>query len=364
MSARYWLTLHNHKGEEIVRIDAFESLNYSLKENEIGGLSLGLADTFYPATLFQRDYTLRIYRQLPQSQTGSLEGQTAFFIRKIRNGKLGRVELEAFSAMHLLSRRIVAYAAGSAFASKDGPADDVIKDIVRENLGSEATDPLRRLTNYLTIQEDSSRGEDIEKAFSRRNVLEVVQELALASTEAGTWIGFDITLNVGTGLYFFQTYAGQRGVDRRYSSSNPTPFPMSSLTDGSYQEDDYTEEATYIYALGRGEEAERAVEVAFDLERIAASPFNRIEVGHQATQAETTPALLDEAATRLQEGRPAFRFSGNLQNVVGSEYGIDYAMGDLITFDYKGRQYDSRVTGIGVQATVNSETITTTLGNV
>ena len=87
----------------------------------------------------------------------------------------------------LLRRRIVAYAAGAAQAEMTDQSDDMCRAIVLDNLGSDAADgaadqqhvsePVRRRTRMAA---------SLTKAFARRNVLTVLQDIADIAATAGT----------------------------------------------------------------------------------------------------------------------------------------------------------------------------------
>ncbi len=81
----------------------------------------------------------------------------------------------------LLMRRIVAYAAGSAQAQKNGPADDIMRAVVRENLG-QAAGSGRDISAYgLSVEQDLSLAAQISMAFAWRNVYDVMSSIVDAA---------------------------------------------------------------------------------------------------------------------------------------------------------------------------------------
>ena len=115
---------------------------------------------------------------------------------------------------------------------------------------------------------------------------------------------------------------------------------------GAYAvEDDWTEEATVIYAGGRGEEELRDVASAEDAAASAASPVGRAERWREATMVEygNTARLTAEAEGALYAAQARVRFEGQAQDAPGAIYGRDYGWGDLLTVTAEGRTFDCRV---------------------
>ena len=87
-----------------------------------------------------------------------------------------------------------------------------MKTIIDANMGSGATDATRDLSSLLTIQKSFSLAPDIDISYSRRQLLDVLQDIAAYSWKNGTYLTFDIVYT-GPGTLEFRTYVGQRGVD-------------------------------------------------------------------------------------------------------------------------------------------------------
>lgn len=232
---------------------------YVLTERGIGTLKLTLPPS-YPIAYLQKDGRLRLNRNIGAG--AYLEGDATWLIRHRRQSLNGRervIEVWAEHANALMSRRIVAYAAGSSQASKAGAADDLIKAIVRENFTA-PTDTARTMSG-LSVAADLGQGPTVSRAFSRRKVLAVLRDLCDDAAAQGAYLGFEVR-TAGSSLTLL-TYINQRGADRRYGTGNYLPVPLSSgaISESSLDED-WSEEETYIYALGRGEEDNRAVGTA------------------------------------------------------------------------------------------------------
>lgn len=341
-------------GVKIAQLDQYLKLAYARAVNDIGTLVLEL-DPNSDASLYQLDTRLGVWRN------GVLDTECVWFVRKVRrtlsNSGERRLRVTAYSATDLLRRRIVAYNAGSTYAAKSDYADDMMKAIVSENLAGGATDADRDWSDYLTIDADTSDGEEINKAFSRRNVLTVLQELADASAQAGTNLYFDI-VTPGPGELLFTTFTGQRGDDRTITSASPLLFSpeLGNLADGELEED-YANEVTVVYAAGKGEGDEREVVEVEDTARSGASLFNRIEALRDARNADTTDELTAEGNGFLKAGRPRLVFGGSIVDTPQCRYGVEWKWGDKVTVQFEGRQFDAYINSLRVTIANGNEVI-------
>lgn len=252
----------------------------------------------------------------------------------------------------LLAHRIVAYAAGSAEASKTDYADDMMKAVVNENMIDAGSETFRvyPATNF-TKQADLSDGPSITKAFSRKNVLEVLQDICDASATGGTDLYFDIVPSVlsDQSLTFeFRTYTGQRGVDHSSAAVDQVFFgPAYGNMFGASYSENWTEEANYIYAGGDGEGDARQVLTAYDSTRYTLSPWALRERFTDGRGLETA-ALQSKANEELDKGKPVKTFSGTLLSTPNTTYGVHWNFGDRVTAEYRGRQFDGIVKAVQI----------------
>ena len=366
--ADYEIRIQDASGNTLLALDQWQSLDYARTVNNVGALTLRLPPTL-ALTYFKRDGRIFVYRSIP-NMPPRIDLQTYFLITRVQQVLTEQgeryIEIGAMDAMHLLKRRIVAYAAGSSQAVKSAAADDLMKAIVRENLSSSATDTSRQLAASLfSVTANTSQAPTVAKAFSRRTVLDVLRDVADASATAGTYLAFDVVWN-GTGLEF-RTYTKFRGVDHRYpSGTNPVLLSAEagSLTRASYQVD-YTDEVTVAYAGGQGEGTDRVVASSIDTTRATLSPFARCESWQDARQNTSSTAVQDEADAALRAGRPRITFDCTVNaDAPGALYGRDYGFGDVVTAQAFGQSVDCRVDGVRVTVTPDSETVAATLRSV
>jgi hypothetical protein len=342
----YEIRRYNTSGNLLGITTAFTKLTSIRTENTVGVLDLIL-----PAGKFQyEDFSVNQIIEVWREKNGVLElqGETAYFLRdwEIQSSKGERlIRLMAYDANWLLSTRIVAYDAGAATSEMTDYADDMMKAIVTDALGGDAA--TSRQLSALSIASDLSASEELSKAFSRRNVLTVCQELAQAATEAGTNTYFDV-VRTGVATFEFRTYTGQRGVDHGRTSGDMRPVGeqygnFEDVTFGTY----HSGEENYIYAGGQGEESAREIVEVSDSVRIADGyPFNRCEGWIDARHADTTALVTAEANAGLGEGKPRQVLTGRLVDTAGLRYGIDYGFGDVLSVEAFGYKVDCHVRSV------------------
>lgn len=363
-----WL-LHPAAGYPLALIDAFSALTYTKVTNGVGAFTLTLPGSFDTSKV-QEDTRVVIYRK-PRGGVRAID--FCGFVRKVAKSTLGghpAFTVSGYDLNYLLGNpggqtgRIVAYAAASSQAAKSDQADDMMKAIVRENLGASAI-AARNLTAYgFTVQADVGLGTSIEKAFAWRNVLAVLQEIADAShvTEA-TCVYFGIVpLNIGWECEF-RTKVGQWGNDHRFPSG-PAGSVVFGLEFANLAEversTDYSDEVTYAYAGGQGEESARVIKESSQATRLGMSPFNRRESFIDARQATIDNQVQDAADGAVRDGRPHNLFTGKVLDT-SQVYGRDWGHGDYVTGVYAGETIDCRIETVTVTIQNGVETVDATL---
>ena len=281
-------------------------------------------------------------------------------------GKTYHLTAEPF--VSLCSRRIVAYAAAAAQASKTDHADDMMKAIMRENYGSLATDTTRDMSSYLTIADDTSAAPSITLAFSWRNVKDVLLDIASASAAdetTPTRLYFDMPYDTTTQKPVFTTYVGQPGDDHTRDAAEPVVFSyMRDNTANAQLLYDYTSEKNYVYGLGQGEETARTlVEVSLP-PRMAASIWNRREASQDARQCSTTDGITAKALAALWDARPVIAIKGMLLSTPATEFGTHWGLGDLVTAELDTVAQDSIVESVALSVENGVEQITGTARSV
>lgn len=357
MSARYLIRIRRRGAGETI-IEMFHTLEYVLVENDVGGLQLVLPGADVSPLISLRDTEVEVYRT--EGGVTTLEGEKPFLIRDVQVALSPAGEylttITAVDAKHLLKRRIVAYAAGTSTSRKSNvAADDMMKAIVRENLGSSAA-AARQFSDF-GVEADTTSADVQTKAFAWRNVLTVLQEISNANyTGAPTtprYISFDV-VKQGDGTLQFRTYMDQRGTDRSLSSASPLVLSpeFGTLADASIK---YAtmDEATAVVVGGPGEESLRLTATVTASALTGLSYFNYIEAFADARNGNaSTAGLQSEGYNVLQERRARRLFKGRVVQTDAVRYGVQWRWGDRVAATFAGVTVDDcRIDRVRVRIT-------------
>lgn len=373
-AAQYSCYVDDPFGTRLADVSGFISLKYSRVVNDISSLVLVLPGNFDTNAICIPDGRIEVWRRLPDSSREYLDTETTWLIKTMElstddSGK-ETIVIEADHPLCLLKEpgRIVDYAAGSSQADQTDQLDDMMKAIIRQNLGTSATDNSRNLSAYLSVAPDLGLAPSTNKAFAWKSVLKVLQDLAATSAQSGTYLAFDMVAP-SPDTFEFRTYTQQRGVDHRFpSGQNPVIVGRDFGNMGAASlKFDYRNEVTWARAGGQGDGTNRNTATAQDSTRIGVSPFGRREAFVQATQYvdDTSGGLTAEAQAEVRNGRPRTIFRGKLLDTEDTRYGVHWGWGDFVTAQYKGYQIDCRVDAVtvSVKAGGSYETIEALLRN-
>lgn len=342
-----WLT--NEAGERLARLQPhwFQCTRVA---NGIGTFQMGVTPELDPAWL-RRDVMVQYWRRPAGGRLGLFR---SYFLRKwrydLRNGH-ETLRLYGRDMNYILTSRTVAYAEGSSQALKAAmEADDMMKEIVDENLVSDASSPSygSRDLAALSVAADLTAGPQLTMAISHQQVLDALQDIADASAQAGTRLYFDVVeSNVeDTTLQLeFRTYTGQPGQD--LTTLGVVFSPAYANLPSAFLDHDYTDEANYAYGLGQGKGADQEVQESYDSAAIAASRWNRREVSVSAG-GETSAGVLDaaDAAITAQAGR--VRMGGEVQDRARFRFGMDWRWGDLVRMRYRDEEQDALIKAVSI----------------
>lgn len=344
--------LADNLGNHLIEIANYKSYNYVLNcaPGNIGVLELELPRSFNTAFLM-RDGRIGPWRSI-NGRPPYLDNGAQYLIETIRY-RSTYTFVRASHATGLLDRRIIAYAAGSSYAQKAAAAaDDQIKTFWTENAGAsivgadrDGVETQADISAYVTTQANQSLGASIAKAAARRRLLAVAQELAEASTTAGTYLTFEIIAPSETTLEL-RTYATQRGVDRRASSGSPIILrEQAGVLENAQLEIDWRNEKTFVVAGGQGEGTARLIATSLDTTRMGLSPFGRNETFLDMSNVADAASLQDDADSGLRQARPVVTFTGDLIETPALTRGIQFDLGDMITAEdpQSHQQYDVRL---------------------
>lgn len=316
----------------------------------VGTLQLTVPGSFN-ADLFMRDGRIIPFRAIA-GRPPAMDNGACYLIERL-DFPLGYIQVTARATKSLADRRIVAYDAGSSYASKAAAAaDDQIKTVWKENAGAsivaadrDGVETQADISAYVTTQANLSQGQSIAKAFSRRVVSDVARELCEASQTAGTYLTYDILATSETTLEL-QTFAVARGVDHGSTSSSPV---ILSVGRGNLANPvltrDYSQECTFAIAGGTGTQTDRQIATQLDLVRMGASPFGRIERFFDMANVSDAAQLQDDADAGVRNGRPLIYMVGDLIETPATTRGLHFDLGDIVVMeDPRTRQrFDARI---------------------
>jgi hypothetical protein len=353
VSWQIWLD--DHEGNRREMIDNAAGFTVSRVKNSPGVCTIVLPTSYQD--YIAPDAMLEFWRK-PERGAIGLFG--LYFVRRWELADINgtdKVVVTGYDAIELMRRRIVAYAAGSAYAQKTGKADEILWEVVVENMGVSVTDADRSLAAYLSGTPPVYSCPEITMGFAWRNVLSVCQDICEASRQAGTELYFDWEpyISVTSGInFYFHTYTGQRGSDRSADSTTANPVffgrDWGNLVGASLAYD-YTEEVNYVYAGGAGEEANREIVEVEDATREGVSVWNRREGfcdARNASSADPTDEITSRGNASLEAGRPKITFSGTLTDTYQFKFGVDWFYGDRVTCSHFGRQFDGVIKALAI----------------
>lgn len=363
MTVSYSVYVSDQFGNRLADASNFIKLVYARVTNDIGSLTLTLPLDFDTNMLRFPDGRIEVWRRIDGGRE-YLDTETTWLLKQSKKTLTAdgqeNIVVTAKSPLCILREpgRFVNYVAGSAQAQYSAAAaDDQIKQVARENIGSSAT-ASRDLSAYISIATNLGLGASVAKSFAWRDCLKVMQEFANASTQAGTYVAFDMIAPDSYSL-LFQTYVGQRGVDHRFPGGiNPVILSPDFGNLGECElTEDWTDEVTYALAGGQGQESSRLTASAQDDARIGASPFGLRETFVDATQYDTTTGLAAEAQAVVRAGRPRTIFTGRIIETADTRYGVEWSWGDYVTAIAFGQSFDCRIDAVEVTVEGGKESI-------
>jgi hypothetical protein len=348
MQGRYQIRLFNTSGAQVAVLDHWDNLEINKNLNGLHDhvLSFDLDDP--RVDMFTLDSIVQVLRKY--SGGNWYEEYCGFHRTPHRTiSEKGRKQFVSYgrSLVDLIRRRTIAYFATTAYTLKSGPGETVIKSYVNENAGPLATDPPRHtdgVTTGLSIEGDLGRGTNWFGQRSYRNLLEVVQEIALA-----------------TGVVFEVVYTDNATFEFtvREKTANLTNLvfapEMGNMAQPNYSYS-RSEEGTVAIALGAGEDVSRNILVVTN-SRLGDSPWNKCEMSVDARQEDTYNGLLSAAEEELVRSSAKENFSFLTLQTPSTMYGRDYNLGDTITARFGSVQTTKLITQVKIQVREHKENI-------
>lgn len=369
MSATYDVVIRKPLGNFIASACQrdFLVLDYTLKLNAVGAMSIVLPADRYPDDLFDQDNRIEIWRK-PRGGINYLEAETCWFVNRIESTR-ATTTLIAETANALLKRRLVTYqdTISEANVKKlNMPLDDMLKEIVSENTGIATTgsytipapDTQRFLTPYLSIEADAGLW---LPTTDRRVTHDILFDVAVANVEKqngrvpGDFYFFDIVQIANDGVtnpfLELRTYELVRGTDRRGFVT--VSEDEQTLTNARLIRD-WSQSYNRIYAGGPGEAAARIFALAQDptlAATLLTNPFalrEKFYDGRKAKDLTETQASADKEYDK-EENHPFKQLDGTLTESACNQYGRTFFFGDRISAYHVGQTFSVFVNPVHVR---------------
>ena len=367
IAANYQIILRDQTGEKVALFDNWGSLDYGLSVNGIDYYNLTFMDTEDPRfDMFELDSQVEILRTVPGCGLDWYLELEAFHRKPQRKTNKSGVKVFTSHGVgynDLLARTCIAYKAGTVYADKSGPADNVMKAYVLENCGYQAAGSVRRfdlnedplLTNWVqvpgilpgfSVQGNSGDGDTWSGSRAFENLMDVLRDLADFSN-----IDFKV---VGTGEaeFEFRTYVDQYGLDRTEGNPDGNDAVIFDVLYGNVQDAEYTidrtSESNVVLILGKGEASTRYV-VPRSFATKNDSPWNRREISRPATSQEFLAQMQDYGDEILEGTAAKTTYKFNPLQQPSGLYGLHYAIGDMVTVQYGSLKQSKKIVGIKVK---------------
>lgn len=324
-----------------IRLRPLPALEFAATKiaNRAGSFSVGLPPSFDRREI-RPDHIVQVWRN-----------QRLFNSYLIRRGAYATKRgghstyLYGPDMLELLRRRIeLAYIGLNEEFYTSKPADDMLKKLVSDAL----LDPIHnakpkwgtRAWDLLSVQGDSSTASDLDKmepaweellGKSGRGALSDIVDAAKSLNNEDLFFDIVPTRLLDAGIAWqFQTWLGQPGGD----ISQVVEFSESHGNLSSAElEWDGTDEWNYVYALGRGEHLGRRTWQAYDTARSHQSIWGRMETAYNIPDEHGGFVKLPTEAY-VEEGRPYYRFSGDLLDTGPWRFGQHWWYGDRVRVRY------------------------------
>ncbi len=342
-----------------------DEVKYSRVVNDVGVIALVFrgrtqVEEVYP--LFTTDTLIEIYRDDQTQTLTNLVKENTYVTRKreryidgegIDTFIVGGLDLNDFLNRRIIDPRDDSVQPNGGYATKAGPADEVLRDYIREQAGDLAS-ALRR-TPGLEVPIVPGTGTNIGKRLRHDILLEIVRDIAKSTN-------IDFNIERTTDLNF-EVFVGQLGEDRTYTTNRfARRYMVLSPDRGNLLLPKYTidetQEATVLLVLGPGQGVNRAIMELSNNARVNASPFNRIERVKDArdTQPGVSVQLLTEGRLELIDKAAKVEFDADISSQLGgTKYRVDWELGDLVTVAWGEQRNDVRIAGVEIKLSAQGE---------
>lgn len=370
--AEYELWLTDDAGKRLALLNELASFSYTRAVSQLGTCLIGMpfrpfAEKFNP--YFRPDWRIEIWRS--PAYGVQMRREDVFMLRKpnvyIRQDNVEMLTFNGRNGIDLLNRRSVIQRGGTSWAAKTDFADDMMKEIVREQmLYGSALDEDGVVDNTrawpqteFTVQADLGMGPSLTRQFADRKVFDILKELKESTQQlnvdssSNRKIYFDVVPIAVSGAastsplgWEFRTYADLYGTDRtsgiEFSVENENlKTPKYSIS--------HLEEVNSVFIRGNGNGLSQIVSSVEDTDRAILSRWNRIEGVISASNEPDSAGLDDRGRAELYKNKPKEELEAVFLNSPGGEdtpqslYGVDWDLGDLVRVSFSGKRFNAEI---------------------
>jgi hypothetical protein len=367
--SRYEIKSVGVHGTYLDVIDDYTGMSLTLVVNDVGSLTLDMPPD-YPLNKLVPDTRFEVWRAVG---TGPLKllGNTQFILQEIKRGRdqngARTLQVVAPTINSILKRRVIPYNDdGSVYVERVDYSENIMKYAVYWNFML-PTDTNRMIATATFDTETATTAltSVVGAQYAHKIVADVLKDLADQSYQLGYALYYDIEATAPPGSLLFKTYR-VRGQDRRSSSTSGQLLLGYDLGNiGAYTISEiYTDEITFVYCAGPGEDDVRSVITAEDTTRSGRSVFGRRELWEDYQDGDDDAKLTSRANALLAANRPQKIFEGEMINVPGTLFGVHWNWGDILPVSVEGESFDTVVSAVSIGMQSGKEDIRAVLRSV
>lgn len=364
MIGRYQVAFYTPQGR-LVRLHDLtgtEQVAYSRRVADEGQFMMALPRDLADDVLLQRDALAQVYRLHPL--TGQLQEDGTYFLRLPDHvpGDYEGLVISGVSPETLLRMRCYDPdddpLAANGFSTKGGPATQLMREIVTEQLIS----PLNTARAFPGVHLapyglDGPPNYYFRSEIKAQYVFDILTDIYKA-TGVEFWLSY--ADRHPTGYPRFAFHAGRVGRNRSKAAHPDGPYVYMTQAAGNLAEAQLTidalDERTVVVVLGKGANGNRLV-YRQESDRMDDSPFAYREIVVEAGEADTLDELLSAADTGLAEHEAETTFTFRPALASGALYEQDWDLGDIVTVGHRGVEYTMQITGVSVTLSAGEELI-------
>jgi hypothetical protein len=350
VTVSYLVNILDHAGDKIAVIPSWRTLSLELSINNFSThtLSLDLDDS--ARQYFAKDRFVQVMRA--DIANGLDWYQEYIGFHRTPSHQITEAHNKIWTSYgrsleDLLNRRSDLHRADIA-ARYDGPADDMMKKLVRENCGPLATlagSNRLRDANFplFEVEADTSQAGNWKGSRAYKNVLEIAKEISLASS-----VDFRVDLLSNPFGFRFVTRYPQLGnvVNLRFGPE------YGNVANPQYTAS-ATEEVNVVVVAGSGVTVARDIEIVQSV-AVLESPWNDAEIVRDARNEDSTDALIAVGNAELAKLAERESFVFQLIQTPVTMYGRDYRMGDIITVRFGDIVRTKKIVGVRINVSRDS----------